>query len=401
MKNIIVQKFGGTSVADINRIQNVADLVCKEKKSGHHVVVVVSAMSGVTDELVKKVHQISGIDNKSAKQEYDVAVSVGEQISASLLALTLQKKGYKSRSWLSWQLPIISDDNFNKAEIISINKEKIMNALAKDEIPVITGFQAVCEERVTTIGRGGSDTTAVAIAAALSAKRCDIYTDVNGIFTADPNIVKDAKKLDSISYKEMLELSSLGAKVLNTKSVELAMEHKVPLRVLSSFQKDSGTSLVFDLVKHNKLITAIAHNTDEAKVTVVVPVDIGITRVLGAFAQHNIKLDMIVQIINKSFIDLTFTVQRSELSQVIKMLQDNKELFGYKAIESDVKVSKVSVVGCGIHSNCKVIQQMFEALAEKNIELILVSTSETKISVLIQEEQTEIALQTLHKKFNL
>lgn len=295
MKDIVVQKFGGTSVADIACIENVADLVFQEKADGNHVVVVVSAMAGVTDDLVNKVNQITSIDNEGIQKEYDVAMASGEQVSSALLALMLQKKGLKSRSWLSWQLPIISDSNYGKSDIISINTDKIIDSLRNDEVPVVAGFQGIHNDRITTMGRGGSDTTAASIAAALSAKRCDIYTDVNGIFTADPNIVKDAKKLDSISYEEMLELSSLGARVLNTKSVETAMKYKVPLRVLSSFEKDSGTVFITDNANNKKLITAVTHSTDEARITVEVPLKKGVTPIFTLLAEHEIKIDMIVQ----------------------------------------------------------------------------------------------------------
>lgn len=405
MKDIVVQKFGGTSVADVSCIENVADLVLQEKEAGNHVVVVVSAMAGVTDDLVNKVNQIAAIDNENTQKEYDVAMASGEQVSSALLALMLQKKGYKSRSWLSWQLPIISDSNYGKSDIISINTEKIVDALRNDEVPVIAGFQGVCDNRITTMGRGGSDTTAASIAAALSAKRCDIYTDVNGIFTADPNIVKDAKKLDSISYEEMLELSSLGARVLNTKSVEMAMKYKVPLRVLSSFEKDSGTVFITDShnTKNKKLITAITHSVDEARITVEVPLSKGVTPIFTLLAEHKIKIDMIVQNVSKDkkLVDLTFTTTKSDLAAAIVLMQKHKKLLSYTKIEQDVNVSKVSVVGVGMKNNCTIAQQMFEALSSKNIEVMLISTSEIKISVLIQEEYTELALRTLHAKFNL
>lgn len=403
MKEIVVQKFGGTSVADINCIQNVAEIICQEKNAGSDVVVVVSAMAGVTDDLVKKVSQISYLDNDNVRKEYDVAISAGEQISSALLALMLQKKGYKARSWLSWQLPIISDSNHGKAEILSINIQKILNALKNDEIPVIAGFQGVYEDRITTIGRGGSDNTATAVAAALSAKRCDIYTDVNGVFTADPNIVKDAKKLDSISYEEMLELSSLGAKVLNTKSVETAMKYKVPLRVLSSFEKNSGTVCISDSNNTSRLVTAITHSTDEARITIEIPLKYGITPIFTLLAEHKIKLDMIIQNVSKDkqYVDLTFTTTKSDLQRAISLLEANKKLLGYTKIDQDINVSKVSIVGVGMKSNSAVAHCMFEALSEKNIEIMLISTSEIKISVLIQEEYTELALRTLHQKFNL
>ena len=405
VKDIIVQKFGGTSVADVDCIRNVADLVYQEKKAGNHVVVVVSAMSGVTDDLVKKVSQASSALSANTQQEYDVAIASGEQISSALLALMLQNIGLKARSWLGWQLPILSDNNYGKADIVSININNIIESLKNDEVPVIAGFQAVYDGRITTMGRGGSDTTATAVAAALSASRCDIYTDVNGIFTADPNIVKDAKKLDSISYEEMLELSSLGARVLNTKSVEVAMKYKVPLRVLSSFEKNSGTVFITDSgnTSNRKLITALTHSTDEARITVEIPLKYGVTSIFSLLAKHNIKLDMIVQNISKDkkIVDLTFTTTKYDLKRATTLLEENKKMLHFTNIDQDINVSKVSIVGVGMQSNCEIAQKMFSALSEKNIEIMLISTSEIKISVLIQEEYTELALRTLHKQFNL
>ncbi|MBP9792083.1 MAG: aspartate kinase [Rickettsiales bacterium] len=403
MKNIIVQKFGGTSVADISCIENVANLVSKEKDKGSNVVVVVSAMSGITDELIKKVNQVFCDDSESARKEYDVAIASGEQVSAALLALMLQKKGYNARSWLSWQIPIISDSNYNRAEIVSVNTDKIIESLKQDEIPVIAGFQGVYEDRITTIGRGGSDTTATAIAAALFAKRCDIYTDVSGVFTADPNVVKDAKKIDEISYEEMLELSSSGAKVLNAKSAEIAIKHNVPLRVLSSFNEGSGTVFIKDSSHKNKSITAITHSKNEAKITIELSNNSGVARALALLAQYDVKVDMIAQNFNKvkRNFALTFVIKKSELDQTLNILQSSKESLDYTNIEKEICLSKISIIGVGIQSNCTIVQQIFEVFAEENREMLLVSVSELKISILVNEAHDDLMLKKLHKKFNL
>lgn len=403
MKNIIVQKFGGTSVADIDCIENVANLVSKEKDKGNNVVVVVSAMSGVTDELIKKVNQVFCDESESAKKEYDVAISSGEQVSSALLALMLQKKGYKARSWLGWQIPIISNNNYNKADIVGIATNKIIQSLRQDEIPVIAGFQGVYEDRITTIGRGGSDNTATAIAAALSATRCDIYKDVNGLFTADPNVIRDAKKIERISYEEMLELSSSGAKVLNAKSVEIAMQHKVSLRVLSSFNEGVGTVVISDKNQHNKSITAISCSKNEAKITIEVTKNSAITGVISLLAQHDIKLDMLVQnsIQYNNKFTMTFAVKNLDLNKALSLLNDNTELFCCTKIEKKINLSKISIVGIGLQSNCKVVQQIFEVLAEKDVEAEMISASEIKISFLIDESYGDLILKTLHTKFNL
>ena len=403
---IIVQKFGGTSVADLERIKNVAKLVLKEKAKGNQVVVVVSAMATVTNSLVDLAKQASSLDDNEKLAEYDSILSTGEQISSALLALILQSHQVKARSWLGWQVSTITDNIHSKAKIKKINIDKIREALDADIIPVLAGFQAVTDDdRITTIGRGGSDTTAVAIAAALKAERCDIYTDVDGIFTADPRIVSTASKLDKISYEEMLELASLGAKVLHTRSVVMAMKHNVLVRVLSSFNEDSGTILTNeDKQMEQRLVTAITCTRDEARITLSgVPKTVGVTAVFSLLAENNINIDMIVQNIsnNSKNIDITFTSSKTDLPKVVSLLEKNRDILKYSAFDSDANVSKVSAIGVGMLSNAGVAQEMFKALADKAIEIIVISTSEIKISVLIAEEYMELAVRTLHSVFKL
>jgi aspartate kinase len=403
---IIVQKFGGTSVADLKRIKNVAKIVLKEKAKGNKVVVVVSAMATVTNNLVELAKQASSLENNDMLAEYDSILSTGEQISSALLALILQSHKIKARSWLGWQIPIITNNLHSKAKIKEINIDKIQEDLDADTTPVIAGFQAFTDEnRISTIGRGGSDTTAVAIAAALKAERCDIYTDVDGVFTADPRIVSTASKLDKISYEEMLELASLGAKVLHTRSVVMAMKHCVLVRVLSSFNEDSGTILTNeDKEMEQRLVTAITCTRDEARVTLSgVPKSIGVTAVFSLLAEHSINIDMIVQNIsnNSNNIDITFTSSKNDLPKVVSLLEKNKEMLKYLTLDSDANVSKVSAIGVGMLSSAGVAQEMFKALADKSIEIIVISTSEIKISVLIAEEYMELAVRTLHSTFKL
>ncbi len=403
---IIVKKFGGTSVADLERIKNVAKLVMKERANGYQVVVVVSAMATVTNSLVDLAKKASSLDDNEKLAEYDSILSTGEQISSALLALILQSYQVKARSWLGWQIPTITDNTHSKANILEINTDKIQEALNLDIIPVIAGFQAVTSNgRITTIGRGGSDTTAVAIAAALKAERCDIYTDVDGIFTADPRIVSTASKLDKISYEEMLELASLGAKVLHTRSVIMAMKHHVLVRVLSSFNEDSGTILTNeDKQMEQRLVTAVTCTSDEARITLSgLPKTIGVTAIFSLLAEHGINIDMIVQ--NSSNkgrnIDITFTSSKADFHKLVSILEKNKSILKYSDLDADPNVSKVSVIGVGMLSSAGVAQEMFKALADKSIEIIVISTSEIKISVLIAEEYMELAVRTLHSTFKL
>lgn len=403
---IIVQKFGGTSVADVDRIRNVAKLVLRERELGNKIVVVVSAMATVTNSLVELTKKVSNLDTANSLAEYDSILSTGEQISAALLAMILQEQGIKSRSLLGWQVPMVTDSSFSKARLEEIKTSHLTVLLDGDYIPIVTGFQAVTkDERITTIGRGGSDTTAVALAAALKAERCDIYTDVDGVFTADPRIVSTASKLDKIAYEEMLELASLGAKVLHTRSVVMAMKHNVKVRVLSSFNQDSGTILTNeDTQMEQRLVTAITCTKDEARITVHdVPKKTGLTTVFALMVEHDINIDMIVQNIGKNSdtIDITFTTAKGDFAKVIALLEKSKQVLQFANYDSDSKVAKVSVIGVGMISHAGVAYDVFKALSEKSIDIIVISTSEIKVSVLIAEEYMELAVRTLHSCFKL
>jgi len=398
----IVMKFGGTSVGDLDRIRNVANRVKAEIDRGNEVAVVVSAMSGVTNQLVEYCTQM---DSMHDAREYDAIVATGEQVTSGLLAIALQKMGIQARSWAGWQIPIISDDAHGKARIVEIKGEDIIRRMGEGQVAVVAGFQGIGpDNRVTTLGRGGSDTTAVALAAALKADRCDIYTDVDGVYTTDPRIVKTARKLDKITYEEMLESASLGAKVLQTRSVEMAMKHRVRVQVLSSFSDAPGTLVCDeDEIVEKELVSGIAYSRDEAKVTLVAVSDQpGIAAgIFGPLADANINVDMIVQ--NTSHdgtTDITFTTSRTELERALKVVKDNMKI-PYKSISTDKAVVKVSVIGVGMRSHAGVAQTMFKALADKGINIQIISTSEIKVSVLIAEEYTELALRALHTAYGL
>ena len=400
---LIVQKFGGTSVANIERIRNVAERVKREIAAGNQVVVVLSAMSGVTNQLVDYCGQVSPLLTPEALAEYDAVVSTGEQVTVGLLALVLQAQGVPARSWLGWQVPIRSDDTFSKARIDTIDAEALHKALKAGVVPVIPGFQGVTADgRITTLGRGGSDTSAVAIAAALKADRCDIYTDVDGVYTTDPRIVSKARKLNKVAYEEMLEMASLGAKVLQTRSVEMAMKHHVRVQVLSSFSFEPGTMLVEEEeVLERRLITGIAYSRGDARVTLrEVPDSPGVAaKVFGPLAEQEINVDMIVQNVNADgkATDITFTVPRTELDRTtaaIKALNIGK-------FTTDANVAKISVIGVGMKTHSGIAQKMFQVLAEKNINILVISTSEIKISVLIDEAYTELAIRALHTAYGL
>ncbi len=395
-------KFGGTSVGDIARIKNVARRVKAEVDRGNEVAVVVSAMSGVTNQLVAYCNDMASMYDQ---REYDAVVATGEQVTSGLLAIGLQELGIKARSWAGWQIPIISDDAHGKARIIDIKGDNILAMMAKGHVAVVAGFQGIGpEDRVSTLGRGGSDTTAVAVAAALKADRCDIYTDVDGVYTTDPRIVKSAKKLDKVSYEEMLEMASLGAKVLQTRSVEMAMKHHVRVQVLSSFEDKPGTLICDeDEIVEQALVSGIAYSRDEAKVTLVgVEDQPGIAAgIFGPLAAANINVDMIVQ--NTSHdgtTDVTVTTSRTELEHALKVVKDNMKV-PYRSIDTDKAVVKVSVIGVGMRSHAGVAQTMFQALADKKINIHVISTSEIKVSVLISEEYTELALRALHTAYGL
>ena len=398
----IVMKFGGTSLGDTARIKNVARRVKAEVDRGNEVAVVVSAMSGVTNQLVGYCNDMASVYDQ---REYDAVVATGEQVTSGLLAIGLQELGIKARSWAGWQIPIISDDAHGKARIIDIKGDNILGMMAKGHVAVVAGFQGIGpENRVSTLGRGGSDTTAVAVAAALKADRCDIYTDVDGVYTTDPRIVKSAKKLDKISYEEMLEMASLGAKVLQTRSVEMAMKHRVRVQVLSSFEDKPGTLICDeDEIVEQALVSGIAYSRDEAKVTLVgVQDQPGIAAgIFGPLAATNINVDMIVQnISHDGTTDVTFTTSRTELEHALKVVKDNMKV-PYRSIDTDIAVVKVSVIGVGMRSHAGVAQTMFQALADKKINIHVISSSEIKVSVLISEEYTELALRALHTAYGL
>ncbi len=400
----IVMKFGGTSVANQERINHVAQLVRAQYEAGYNVAVVVSAMSGETNKLVGYVDAISPIYDA---REYDAVVATGEAITAGLLALTLQNIGVPARSWQGWQIPIITDDSHGSARIDHINCDKLRDRFAEGMVAVITGFQGVSEHgRITTLGRGGSDTSAVAVAAALKADLCNIYTDVDGVYTTDPRIVPLAKKMNKISHEEMLELASLGAKVLHIRSVELAMNHGVRLQVLSSFEDKPGTFVVKeDEIMEQEVVSGIAAQRDEAKITLVKVRDVpGVAaRIFGCLSNDNINVDMIIQSISvdDNRTDMTFTIPRRDLARTIRLYEQHQDEIGFERIVADDKVAKISIVGVGMKSHSGVAQKVFQALAEKNINMQAISTSEIKISVLISEEYTELAVRALHTAFGL
>ena len=405
--SIIVAKFGGTSVADIERIERAADKVVREVESGNKVVVVVSAMSGVTNQLVDYCSQISPMHDV---REYDAVVSSGEQVTSGLMAMALQKRGVTARSWLGWQIPIKTNSIHGKARIEAIETDELHKRLDGGEVVVVPGFQGITEmNRISTLGRGGSDTTAVALAAALKADRCDIYTDVDGVYTADPRVVPNAKKIDKIAYEEMLELASLGSKVLQTRSVEMGAKSGVPIQVLSSFEGLIGSDLkgtlvvTEDKIVEQEVVTGIAHSRDEAKVTVIGVKDVpGVAaRLFDPLAKAAVNVDMIVQNISEDgHTDMTFTVPRNELDLAVKTIDEAVD-FDYKEISVDKKVSKISVVGIGMRSHAGVANTMFKTLADKNINILVISTSEIKISVLIEDDYTELAVRSLHSAYGL
>ncbi|MCH7943829.1 MAG: aspartate kinase [Proteobacteria bacterium] len=400
----LVQKYGGTSVGDIDRIKAVARRVKAAVDDGNQVAVVVSAMAGVTDRLVGWVNETAPLHDA---REYDAVVATGEQVTSGLLALALQDIGVEARSWHGWQLPLRTDSEHGSARILSIDIAEIERRLEAGHVAVITGYQGVSPEgRITTLGRGGSDTSAVALAAALGADRCDIYTDVEGVFTADPRIVSAAHKLDKITYEEMLEMASQGAKVLQTRAVALAMRHRVRLQVLSSFIESPGTLVVDeDEIVEEQSVSGIAYSRDEAKITLVGIEDKpGVAAaIFGPLADANVNVDMIVQNVSAdgSMTDLTFTVTTADLARTVALLEDDGRGFEYKSLTSDGNVVKVSVIGVGMRSHAGVATRMFQTLADKGINIQVISTSEIKISILIAEEYLELALRALHSAYGL
>lgn len=401
----IVMKFGGTSVADIDRIKQVALRVKAEVEAGNEVAVVVSAMAGVTNQLIEHARSAARLYDL---REYDAIVSSGENVTAGLLALVLQDLGVPARSWQGWQIPIHTDAAHGSARIEGIETEELTRRLSSGEVAVVTGFQGLEPERrrITTLGRGGSDTSAVALAAALQVERCDIFTDVDGVYTSDPRIVSRARKLEKITYEEMLEMASLGAKVLQTRSVEMAMKHGVRVQVRSSFENLPGTLVVDeDEIVEQAIVSGVTYSRDEAKITLrSVPDRPGIAAsIFGPLADAAINVDMIVQNIStkEKTTDLTFTVPRADVERALSVLERHAEIINHEELMAEQAVVKVSVIGVGMRSHAGVAQTMFSTLAEKGINIEVITTSEIKISVLIAEEYLELALRSLHSAYGL
>jgi aspartate kinase len=399
----IVMKFGGTSVADLDRIRNAATRVKREVDAGNEVAVVVSAMAGVTNQLVAHCQALSPLYDA---REYDAVVATGEQVTAGLLAIALQEIGVEARSWQGWQIPIRTDNAHGKARIADIEGAELTRRMKAGQVAVVSGFQGVgTDNRITTLGRGGSDTSAVALAAALHADRCDIYTDVDGVYTTDPRIVPTARKLARISYEEMLELASVGAKVLQTRSVELALNAQVRVQVLSSFADVPGTLVVDeDEIVEKQNVSGIAYSRDDAKITLRrVPDRPGIAAaVFGALTDHNVNVDMIVQNVSADGLtDMTFTVSKSDLPRARATLAEAQPQIGFSEVLADPNVAKISVVGVGMRSHAGVANTMFRALADKAINIQVISTSEIKVSVLVAAEYTELAVRALHTAYGL
>jgi len=402
---LIVEKFGGTSVGSVERINAVADHLIEKHTSGEKLVVVVSAMSGETNRLIALANQLT---NSPPAREMDVLVSTGEQVTIALLSMALHQRGNQARSYTGGQVQIKTDNTHSKARITDIDGEKILRDLELGRIVVVAGFQGVDEHgNITTLGRGGSDTTAVAVAAAIKADECRIYTDVDGIYTTDPRVVPNARRLNSITAEEMLELSSLGAKVLQTRSVEFAQKYKVPLRVLSSFEAGEGTLITYDEEDNSMeapLISGIAFQRDEAKLTIRgIPDHPGVAhQVLGPISDAHINVDVIIQNASeKGLTDLTFTVPRDDYELSLTVLTRLVEELGAQDVKGDNSIAKVSIVGVGMRSHSGVANVMFKTLADNNINILMISTSEIKTSVIIQESDMELAVRTLHEAFGL
>jgi len=410
----IVMKFGGTSVADLDRIRHVAQLVKGEVDRGNQVAVVVSAMAGETNKLVGWVRELSPLHDA---REYDVVVAAGEQITAGLTAVALSAIGVSARSWLGWQIPMKTSAMHGSARIEAVEAEQMIESfkprqinerLEQGQVAVVAGFQGIApDNRITTLGRGGSDTSAVAVAAALKADRCDIYTDVDGVYTTDPRIVPKARRLEKIAFEEMLEMASLGAKVLQTRSVEIAMLHRVPVRVLSTFDAAAGGTLLCDEedIVEKKPVTGIAYSRDEAKITLHrISDQPGVAAaIFGPLADAGINVDMIVQNVSPDGrkTDLTFTCSRSEFPRAMAAVEAAAPTIGYKEVTSDATVAKVSIIGIGMRAHPGVAQTMFRTLSEKGINIQVISTSEIKVSVLIDEEYVELAVRALHSAYEL
>ena len=401
---LIVQKFGGTSVGDLDRIRNVAARVQQEVDAGHQVAVVVSAMAGTTNQLVSWARDIGPIHDA---REYDTIVASGEQVTVGLLAIALQNLGIDARSWLGWQVPVRTDDVHGAARIDAIDTALMRERLAAGQVAVVAGFQGIAPDgRIATLGRGGSDTSAVALAAALEADRCDIYTDVDGVYTTDPRIAPKAQKLDAITFEEMLEMASLGAKVLQTRSVAMAMRHNVNLQVRSSFSDATGTLVVNeDAIVEQEKISGIAYSPDEAKVTIQgLPDKPGTAAaIFGELSENHINVDMIVQSATGEGqgADITFSLGRGDLAKALELINAGRDRLSFQDLVATENVTKISVVGMAMRSQPGVAGTMFETLAERGINIEVISTSEIKISVLIASEYTELAVRSLHSAFGL
>ena len=403
MKRLVL-KFGGTSVGTIEKIKKVANIIKKRFNEGDEIIVVVSAMSGVTDELKAKSDLISkNFDNK----ELDVLLSSGEQVSCSLLSGALIDLGVKARSWLGWQIPIITNDNYTSSQIVKIKTDEILNFISKKGVAVIAGFQGISKDmRITTLGRGGSDLSAVAVAKFFQADSCEIYTDVEGVLTTDPAINEKAKKIDKISYEEILEMSSLGSKVLQPSAVQTAMINNIPVHVRSTFSEKSGTKIIPDSeIDYKKVVTGIAYSKGNAKVSIVGVEDKpGIAAdIFEPIGKNNINIDMVIQ--NTSMdgkkANITFTIKREDLQKTLNLIEKNKQKLNYDKITHDDKLGKVSIIGAGMQAAPAVTHKMFRSLANEKINILAISTSEIKISVLIREDLTQKAVKTLHKTFGL
>ena len=403
MKRIVI-KFGGTSVGSIEKIINSAKIIKKRHEEGNEVIVVVSAMSGTTNDLINRSKQISDNFNKS---ELDVLMSSGEQISSSLLAGAVIELGMKARSWLGWQIPIVTNDNHVSSQIKEIKTDEILNFISQKGVAVIAGFQGISKKnRITTLGRGGSDLSAVAIAKFFKTDSCEIYTDVDGVLTTDPSINEKAKKIDKISYEEMLEMSSLGAKVMQPAAVQTAMTNNIPVHVRSVFSGKFGTKIISEGdIDNKKMVTGIAYSKKNAKVSIVGVVDKpGVAAdVFEPIGKNNINIDMVIQ--NTSFdgktANITFTIKREDLLKTLDIIEKNKQKINYKKIAHDDRLAKVSIIGAGMIANAGVTHKMFRSLADEKINILAISTSEIKISVLIREDLTQKAVKILHKTFEL
>jgi aspartate kinase len=400
---LIVQKFGGTSVADIGKIRNVAAKVIREKEAGNEVVVVLSAMAGETDRLIALAHSATELPEE---REYDALISTGEQVTVTLLSMVLNSMGYRAKSFLGFQVKFLTDNAHKRARILIVDTEIIKEELKQGTIAVVAGFQGVDKKNnITTLGRGGSDTSAVALAAVLNADQCDIYTDVDGVYTTDPNICSKARRLDKISYDEMLEMAMTGAKVLQPRSVEMAKKYDVPVYVKSTFSDEGGTLVTKEHKDmEREIVSGITYDRDQAKITVVrVPDKPGIAATLFTpLSEHNIIVDMIIQNASlEGFTDVTFTVSKKDLKEAQKIVQETAGSIGANKVEVDDQVSKVSIIGVGMASHAGVAAKMFSALADEGINIMMISTSEIKISCIIQRKYTELAVMVLHDAFGL